>query len=195
MEEKNITELKSLAIIQLMIDKSNQQLVDRSKYFFMWGFAVFCCALIQYFILKSYLVTKYSEIVWLLMLVLAVIHIIMNFSDKKKTKVLSYDTNAIGFLWLALGIIFVVLTIVASKNKIEMLPFLILFYGIGNFVSRTILQFKPSIYGGISCFILSILVTYVNGPETLVILALSVLLAYIIPAFILKKEFKNQQIK
>ena len=195
MEEKNITEQESLAIIQSMIDKSKQQLVDRSKYFFMWGFAVFGCALIQYFILKSNPDAKNTEMVWLLMPVLAVIHIIMNFSDRKKTKVLSYNTNAIGSLWLALGISFVVLTIVASKNKIDMLPFLILFYGIGNFVSGRILQFNPSIYGGISCFILSILVTYVNGPETLLILALSVLLAYIIPAFILKKEFKNQQKK
>lgn len=196
MEEKNITEQESLAIIQEMISKSKQQLIDRSKYFFMWGIAVSVCALVQYFLLKSAAPNSdpyHSSRVWLLMPVLAIIHIAIAYNDRKKVKVLSYNTNAIGSLWMALGIAFFILAFIANKNTVDMLPFLILFYGIGNFVSGRILQFKPSIYGGIACFILSVIVNYIDGPEKLLILALSVIIAYIIPGILLKREFNNQQ--
>jgi len=53
MEEKNISEQESLAIIHNMIAQSKQSIVDRSKYFLMWGIAVFICAIVQYALLKD----------------------------------------------------------------------------------------------------------------------------------------------
>ena len=74
-----------------------------------------------------------------------------------------------------------------------MFPFLILLYGIGTFITGRIIQFKPLIFGGLACFMLCVLITYVEGPEKLLILALSVLLSYIIPGILLKREFNQQE--
>lgn len=191
MEEKNITEQESLAIIQQMINKSKKQLTDRSTYFMMWGIAVFVCAIIQYFLLKN--LQPHTQMVWLSMPVLAVLQLFLSIRERKKEKVLSHNTAAIGSVWLALGISFFILAFLSSRISFDMFPFLILFYGIGTFITGRIIQFKPLIFGGIACFILCILITYVEGPEKLLILALSVLVSYIIPGILLKKEFIKQQ--
>ncbi len=191
MEERNITEQESLAIIQEMINKSKKQLTDRSKYFMMWGVAVFACAIIQYFLLRN--LQPHTQMVWLSMPVLAVIQLFLSIRDRKKEKVLSHNTAAIGSVWLALGISFFMLAFLSSRISFDMFPFLILLYGIGTFITGRIIQFKPLIFGGLACFILCVLITYVEGPEKLLILALSVLLSYIIPGILLKREFNQQE--
>ena len=72
MQEQTITEQESLLIIQQMINKSKQQLNDRSKYFLLWGIAVFGCAILQYVLLKA--LQPHTQRVWLLMPVPAHIH-------------------------------------------------------------------------------------------------------------------------
>lgn len=193
MEEKNISELESLAIIQAMISKTKQQLNDRSKYFFMWGFAVFIYAITQYFMLKN-LMTN-TQIVWLAMPIIAIIHIYMAVKEQKALGIRTHNEIAIQSLWIALGIGFVVMAIISFKISFDMLPFLILFYGIGTFVTGKIIQFKPLIFGGLTCFLLSTIVVFIDGPEQLLVLAFSVIAAYIIPAILLRSEFKNQQNK
>ncbi|MDB5225956.1 MAG: hypothetical protein JWN78_149 [Bacteroidota bacterium] len=191
MEEKNITEKESLLIIEQMISKSKQQLHDRSKYFFMWGIAVFLCAIAQYVMLK--MLMTHTQRVWLLMPVLVLVHIFIASKELRKEKVVTYNNKAIRSLWLALGISFFILAIMSARISFDMLPFLILFYGIGTFTTGRIIQFKPLVFGGLSCFVLCIAVNYIDGAEKLLILALSVLVSYIIPAILLKREFKNQQ--
>lgn len=191
MEEKNITEQESLAIIQTMIAKTKQQLTDSSKYFLMWGVAVFLCAILQYILLKN--LQSNTQKVWLLMPVLAVVHIYMSYVDRKKGKVVTHNTKALSSLWMALGIAFFILAYFSFQMSFNIFPFLILFYGVGTFVTGRIIEFKPLIFGGIACFILCIVITHINGAEQLLVLALAVLLSYIIPAIQLKLEFKKQQ--
>lgn len=191
MEEKDITEQESFIIIQQMINKSKQSIIDRSKYFLMWGIAVFFCAIVQYILVVCHI--SNTNYIWLSMPLLAIVHIYMSIKDRKKEKVTSYNTTTINDVWIALGISFFILSFISIKNGISVTPFLILFYGIGTFITGRIIQFKPLIYGAITNFILSIVICYVNGAEQLLILALSVLISYIIPAILLKKEFNKQQ--
>src|SRR4051794_36134498 len=109
MEDKKITEQESLLIIQQMISKSKQQLHDRSKYFFMWGIAVFLCAIAQYVMLKRLM--THTQRVWLLMPVLVLVHIFMAVRDRKKEKVETHNSKAIRSVWLALGMSFFILAI------------------------------------------------------------------------------------
>jgi hypothetical protein len=191
MEEKNITEQESILIIQQMIGKSKQRLHDRSKYFLMWGFAVFGCAITQYILLK--LLWQHTQRIWLLMPVMLVIHLALARKEIKREHVTTYNSQAIRSLWIALGISFGILSVFSARMSFNMIPFLILFYGIGTFTTGRIIQFKPLIIGGLLCFILSVVINYIDGAEQLLILALSVLVSYIIPAILLRNEFLNQQ--
>lgn len=191
MEEKTITEQESLRIIQTMIERSKQQLTDRSRYFLMWGIAVMGCAITQYILLKN--LQTGTQRVWLLMPILAVVQVVLSYRDRKKDRVVTFSRNAIGSLWLALGIGFFILAFFSSRMSFDMFPFLILFYGIGTFVTGRILEFRPLIFGGIACFILSVGIVYIEGPEKLLVLALSVLVSYVIPAILLKRQYIKQQ--
>lgn len=181
MEEKNITEQESLAIIHSMIVQSKQNIVDRSKYFLMWGIAVFICAIAQYALLKD--LQTGTQKVWLLMPVLAIVQVVLSYQDRKIERVVTFTRNAISSVWISLGIGFFILAFLSARISFDMFPFLILFYAIGTFITGRILAFQPLIIGAVISFILSIGITYIDGPEKLLVLALSVLVSYIIPAF------------
>ena len=191
MEEKNITEQESLAIIQQMIATSKRQLIDSSKYFLLWGIAVFVCAVAQYVMLKLYLL--HTQYVWFAMPIIAIIHILIAMKQEKAQPVKTHNSIAMQGLWVSLGISFFIVAYLSGKTSFNCLPIMILLYGVGTFTTGKIIEFKPLIVGGITCFILSVGITFIDGAEQLLIVALAVLVSYIIPAVLLKKEFNNQQ--
>ena len=190
MEEKNITEQESLVIIQQMMNKTKEQLFDNSNLFLLWGFAAFICTVTQYFLIKTNI--QNSEAVWIAMPIIAVIHIYIVIKQRSKIKVQTYNGNAISALWTAIGFAFISIVFFASQ-KINILPTIILLYAIGTFVSGKIINFKPLVIGGSVCFLLSIAIAFIKDEKQLLIMAAAILISYIIPGFLLKKEYKNQQ--
>ena len=190
MEEKNITEQESLVIIQQMMNKTKEQLFDNSNLFLLWGFAAFICTVAQYILIKINI--QNSEAVWIAMPIIAVIHIYIVIKQRSKIKVQTYNGNAISALWTAIGFAFISIVFFASQ-KINILPTIILLYAIGTFVTGKIIDFKPLVIGGSICFLLSIVIAFIKDENQLLIMATAILISYIIPGFLLKKEYKNQQ--
>ena len=190
MEEKNITEQESFVIIQQMMNKTKEQLFDNSNLFLLWGFAAFICTVTQYILIKINI--QNSEAVWIAMPIIAVIHIYIVIKQRSKIKVQTYNGNAISALWTAIGFAFISIVFFASQ-KINILPTIILLYAIGTFVTGKIINFKPLVIGGSVCFLLSIAIAFIKDEKQLLIMAAAILISYIIPGFLLKKEFKNQQ--
>ena len=190
MEEKNITEQESLVIIQQMMNKTKEQLFDNSNLFLLWGFAAFICTVTQYILIKTNI--QNSEAVWIAMPIIAVIHIYIVVKKKKEMKIQTYNGNAISALWTAIGFAFISIVFFASQ-KINILPTIILLYAIGTFVTGKIIDFKPLVIGGSICFLLSIVIAFIKDENHLLIMAAAILISYIIPGFLLKKEYKNQQ--
>ena len=190
MEEKNITEQESLVIIQQMMNKTKEQLFDNSNLFLLWGFAAFICTVTQYILIKINI--QNSEAVWIAMPIIAVIHIYIVIKQRSKIKVQTYNGNAISALWTAIGFAFICIVFFASQ-KINILPTIILLYAIGTFVTGKIIDFKPLVIGGSICFLLSIVIAFIKDENQLLIMATAILISYIIPGFLLKKEYKNQQ--
>lgn len=189
MEEQDLA--KQIATIEQMMLKTKEELSDKSFFYLLWGFAVFICSILQYILLKILL--PHSQMVWLAMPVVAIIHIVYSIKQKQQNKHLTYSTLALNALWTALGISFFILTFISYQLSFYSLAIFILFYGIGTYTSGKIIEFKPLIYGGIGCFILSIVITFIDGAEQYLILALSTLIAFIIPAFLLRKVYKEQK--
>ena len=190
MEEKNITEQESLVIIQQMMNKTKEQLFDNSNLFLLWGFAAFICTVTQYILIKINI--QNSEAVWIAMPIIAVIHIYIVIKQRSKIKVQTYNGNAISALWTAIGFAFISIVFFASQ-KINILPTIILLYAIGTFVTGKIIDFKPLVIGGSISFLLSIAIAFIKDENQLLIMAAAILISYIIPGFLLKKEYKNQQ--
>lgn len=191
MEEKNITEQESLAIIQEMMNRTKEQLFDSSNLFLLWGIAAFICTITQYFLIKANV--QDSEAVWIAMPIIAIIHIYVVVKESKKIKIKTFDGNAISALWTAIGFAFCCIPFIAPSAKANIIPFIILLYGIGTYVTGKIIEFKPLIFGGISCFVLVICITFIKNENRLLILAFALLVSYIIPGILLKRQFSKQQ--
>ena len=191
MEEKIITEQESLAIIQNMMNKTKEQLFDNSNLFLLWGFAAFICTITQYILIKTNV--QDSEAVWIAMPIIAIIHIYVVIKQRKKIKIQTYNGNAISALWTAIGFSFICITFF-SVTKINILPSIVLLYAIGTFVTGKIIDFKPLVIGGLICFLLSIAIAFIKYENQLLVMAAAILISYIIPGFLLKKDFKNQNV-
>ena len=64
-------------------------------------------------------------------------------------------------------------------------------YGMPTFLSGITLRFRPLIYGGIACWLLSIIACFINYEFHLLVLALAVVIAWVIPGYILRARYKK----
>jgi hypothetical protein len=83
--------------------------------------------------------------------------------------------------------------IVSKTNNWEaMNPLLLMMYGMPTFLSGVIMRFTALKIGGIICWCLSIVAVLVAPVYVLLLLAVAVIAAWIVPGYLLRKKFKNQ---
>jgi hypothetical protein len=182
---------ESMSIIQSMIETSKQTISDGSKYYLLWGWAVFISAIIHFIMIKMHY--PGGMLVWLSMPATAVIALLIGMRDKKTQRVKTYTGDALSKLWLSLTFGFILLTYFQLNGHGNSIPLFILLYGIGILTTGNILQFNPMILGGISCFIISVIgMRMDNNANQLILLAAAILVSYIIPGYMLKAACKKQ---
>ena len=182
----------SLRFIESMIHKAQNRFSENGTLYLLWGWTIFLCSLVQYFSLKF---TSFSNasLIWLLV-VFVMLYQIFYLSKKRKTdKVTTYSDEIIGYVWMTFGICMGLLIIIMNKLHIWMLfyPFIFLFYGIPTFLSGAIMRFKPLMFGGICCWILSIAASFITSIEVILLLVPAVLFGWIIPGYLLRARFKS----
>ena len=182
----------SLKLIESMIHQAQNRFTENGTLYLLWGWTIFLCSLVQYFSLKF---TSFSNasLIWLLV-VFVMLYQIFYLSKKRKTdKVTTYSDEIIGYVWMTFGICMGLLIIIMNKLHIWMLfyPFIFLFYGIPTFLSGAIMRFKPLMFGGICCWILSIAASFITSIEVILLLVPAVLFGWIIPGYLLRARFKS----
>ena len=114
--------------------------------------------------------------------------------EKRKTqKVNTYTEEINGFVWLAFFICLMLSLFIVNYSGIYKLiyPLLLVLYGMPIFLSGVILKFKPLIMGSICCWIFSILALFILPEFQLLLVAVAVLLAWIIPGYLLRSKYNN----
>ncbi len=195
--EKELTPSESLALIRGMIDKTKGEVADDSFYFLFWGWLVFSCCLVEFF-LKVYIKYPGHYFVWWLMPVGGIISAVYGSKRSKQTHVKTFIGDAISFLWIGLCLGFGALIIIGgliSKGPGWQTPFTyyILLYGIGTFVCGSILRFRPLIIGGVINYVLAVVSVKLNFDYQLLIAALAILTSYIIPGHLLRMKYQHQK--
>lgn len=182
----------SLKLIESMIYKAQNRFSENGTLYLLWGWTIFFCSLVQYFSLK-YTSFSNASLVWV-SVVFVMIYQIFYLSKKQKTeKVKTYTDEIIGYVWMSFGICMGLLTFIMSKLNVWMLfyPFIFLFYGIPTFLSGAIMRFKPLMIGGICCWVLSIVASFITSIEVILLLVPAVLFGWIIPGYLLRTRFKS----
>ena len=121
---------------------------------------------------------------------------------KKQGEKAGYSTHldrAMMFVWIGF-VIYLVLVLLMSATgtfgpKGWNISFVLIMglYGLGTFISGGLLKFKPLIFGGVASFVLVALSTLIptlvadfNG--ALIMLAVSIIVSYLIPGYMLKRS-------
>ena len=190
MTEENFSPQDSLRLIQSMITKTKQDISDKSIYFLVWGWITFIGCTWQFVLKHIYHYDKHYQ-VWWLMVIGIIFSIWYSNKEAKRRKVKTYVGDSIKHLWIGMGIAYFVLSMILSKTgwDKQVFPFFILLYGLGTFISGSIIQFRPLVAGSIIAFVLAIISVYAEYDYQMLFGAAAILFSYIIPAYLLR--FKN----
>lgn len=192
MAEENFSPEESLRLIQSMITKTKQDISDKSIYFLVWGWITFIAFMAQFILKHIYNYEKHYQ-VWWLTLVGVAFTIYYSRRENKNRKVKSYIGDSIKYLWIGMGIAYFVLSAILSIygwDKI-VFPFFIMLYGLGTFISGSILQFRPLVIGGIIAFGLAVGAAFIEYDFQMLFGAAAILVSYIIPAYMLRSKNKH----
>lgn len=191
MSEEKFSPEQSLQLIQSMISKTKQDMSDNSIYFLVWGWITFIACTGQ-FVLKHILNYERHYQVWWIIAIGVAFSIYQGIKERNTQKVKTYVGDSVKCLWIGMGISYFVLSMILSKIGWDsaVFPFFIMLYGLGTFVSGSILQFRPLKIGGILAWALAIGAAYVEYDYQMLFGAAAILISYIIPAYMLRSKNK-----
>ncbi|MBC7946692.1 MAG: hypothetical protein H7Y42_02350, partial [Chitinophagaceae bacterium] len=192
MTEEHLSPQQSLRLIQSMIEKTKQDLSDNSIYYLVWGWITFIACTGQ-FILKNIYEYPGHYHVWWLIVIGVLFSIIKGIQEGKRRRVTTYVSESIKYLWIGMGMAYFVLSMIITRagwDK-QVFPYFILLYGLGTFISGSIIKFRPLIIGGIMAFLLAIASAYLDYDYQILCAAGAILVSYIIPAYMLRSRNKQ----
>jgi len=188
--ESSLTEQQSLKIIKEMIATSKNNLKDNSFFYLLWGWLVLIASLSHFTLMQMH--WEYAFLPWpVLMTSGGIVSGIAGYRLGKKSVVMSHIDKMMIYLWYAFLVVIMILITMAIIHKLSWTitnPLIISLYGLGTFVSGGVLKFRPLIIGGIACWIISIIAFFVSRDYILLLTALSVIIAYLIPGYMLKAK-------
>jgi hypothetical protein len=189
MSEENFSPSESLQLIQSMIDKTKQDISNNAIYFLVWGWISFIACTGQFILKHIYNYPKHYY-VWWLVIPGIIFSIYYGSKEDKSKKVKTYVGDSIKYLWIGMGIAYFVLSMILSKVGWEtsVFPFFIMLYGLGTFISGSIIQFRPLVIGGIMASALAVGATFVSYDYQMLFGSAALLVSYIIPAYLLRRR-------
>jgi len=191
--EKIMTEAESLSIISGMINRAKNRFSENGHLYLLWGWVVFACSIAHFLCIKfQWLV--HPEIVWSATWLAVIYQIVFLSRQKKKEKVRTYTDEIVGFVWMAFALMMFITIFLMTKNDAfeKMYPMFLVLYGMPTFLCGIIFRFPALKFGGLCCWALAIVAAFVRWDYQLLMLALAVFTAWIIPGYLLRAKFKKE---
>lgn len=194
--EPEFTQVQSLELIQTMINKARNRYSENGYSYLLWGWAVFICSVSQ-FILLHFLHSQYHYLVWVSMWLVLPYQLVYLRRRKKKVKVRTYTDEIISYVWITFVILmflfgFMFGQIMGHEYYKYFNVALLALYGMPTFLSGIILKTRALVIGGIGCWVLSLGGHYLPYDYQLLLISLAVVIAWIIPGYVLRARFKKE---
>lgn len=186
--------MESLALIESMINKAKDRFNEDGFIYLLWGWVVLFCSVTQ-FVLVRLNYEKYY-LVWFVTW-LAVLYQVFYLRKKRlRANVRTYTEEIVKWVWITFGIIMFLegflFGIIMGKDYYRLVnPCFLALYGMPTFLSGIILRFKPLVWGGIGCWILSILATVIPTDFSILLVSVAMIIAWIVPGYLLRSKYKK----
>ena len=187
--------LQSLQIIDSMISKARNRFSENGHLYLLWGWVIFVCA-VGHYLLEQVIKTDKFYMVWFLTWPTVIYQIIYIRMKRRRQPVATYADDILKYVWLAFIVMMLLLAVVVGRFANEQhdtdAVFMVL-YGMPTFLSGVVLRFTPLKIGAICCWLFAIVSLFIPLPYHMLLLAASVVAGWIIPGYLLRKKFKQQQ--
>lgn len=192
-EETIMSERESIELITSMINKAKNRFSQRGHLYLLWGWVILVCCITQFVLLHFFQFTS-AYYVWLFTWIVVIYQTIYLVKNKKTQKAKTYTSEINAMVWLTFFIcVMLVIFICIQFKKFEMVnPILLVLYGMPTFLSGVIIKFKPLIIGGICCWVIAAISPFIGIDYQLLLIALAVVAAWIIPGYLLQKRYKKE---
>lgn len=178
---------ESLKLITEMIGQAKRNLAKGgSFYFLLWGWVIALANLGHYLIDRNDWY-EHPYVVWLLVIPAVIITIIYSARRDSKAKIVSHYDRVYGQIWMAIFIAIMILLVFMAKLDFNQNAVILLFSGLGTYLSGFLLRFKPLILGGIALGISSVIAFNVSVMDQYLVAAVGLVLGYLIPGYLLKR--------
>jgi hypothetical protein len=197
MEAENFDPKESLLLIESMINRAKDKFAEDGTMYLLWGWTVLICSLVQ-FILLHFFKSPYHYMVWPLSWFVIIYQIIYMRRKHRQQKVRTYTGYIVGYVWLTFVIVifllgFLIGQLTTDEYYSHINPIILAVYGMPIFLSGIILRFKPLIIGGIGCWVLSVITTFIHDFDfQFLMIPVAMLMAWIIPGYLLRAKYKSQ---
>ena len=192
--EKQIDEQMSLRIISEAIENAKANFKDNGFFYLLWGWLVLGASLLQYGLIQ-FSNTPYHWVGWpIIMTIGGIISGIYGYRLGKAAMVRTFVDTSMIYLWYGFTISILLIIAMAIVNQISFQlvnPLIIVFYGLGTFVSGGILKFRPLIIGGILSWVIAVFAFMIQSEVQLLLMALSIIISYLIPGYMLQHRYKS----
>lgn len=190
MSEKLFNEKESLQLITEMISqaKSNYQR-GGSFHFLLWGWVIMLANFTHYY-LDAFTSYQQPYIVWLAAIPAGVVSAVYSIRQGKNARVVSHLDRMYSHVWLAVGVGIIVTLVFMAKLSFNHNAVILLYAGMGTYISGHMLRFKPLILGGVALATASVICFMVSITDQYLVGGFGILAGYLIPGYLLKSKEK-----
>lgn len=195
--ENNFSPQQSLQLIESMINRAKDKFAEDGFMYLVWGWLVLVCSILQFVLLH---IVKYPQhyIVWLATIPAFVYQFFYVRKKRRQQTVITYTGYIVGFVWITFVVVMILLGflvgfLTTGEYYSHIIHILLAVYGMPVFLTGVIIRFKPLIYGGIACWVLCIISTFIPVYDyQFLLIPTAMLLAWIIPGYMLRAKYKSQ---
>lgn len=193
MQPENFSPKDSLLLIDSMINQAKNRISENGFLYLLWGWVILFSALGHFVLIKLQLF-KHPEMIWISTWLAVIYQVFYLLRKRRQQTVKTYSEQIIGYVWMVFGISMGMISFILSKtsNWDVINPLLLMMYGMPTFLSGVIMRFTALKVGGIICWSLSIFSVMVAPVYVLLLLAVAVIAAWIVPGYLLKARYKLQ---
>lgn len=191
-KEDQLTEQESLKLISEMISKAKGSYVTKGIASIVWGILIVVCSLLTWAQVQFRFSLGFD--VWLLVLGAVIPQVFFSIKEKRQKNYVGHDEQSMRYLWATFGICIFILSFYNMHFGDEHSTTLyMMLYGIPTFITGGIFRFRPMIYGGLICWILSVASVFTPFSVDMLFMAACGLFAWLIPGIILWRKYLVQK--
>ncbi|NQV52733.1 MAG: hypothetical protein HQ500_06095 [Flavobacteriales bacterium] len=183
--QDSMTNEQRLTLITDMINKARFNFSRGSFYFILWGAILFGAAVYEY-IAGSVFDLAMPWIGWPIAGILgggfSAVYSRKEYSDGPSTHLDKIYSS----IWMVYFVTLIMLVVAWVSNHISPGSYIMIITGFPTFLTGYILKFKPLQWGGIAFWVLGLLSLYFMHDYSSLIFALSMVLGYVIPGFMMR---------